>query len=139
MYTINKMLEGTQVVSGKQIKDYKASLIPWFIRWQPLLLFLFLLLLWGSSHLWLHRIDETAAGVDQSIWLLIILSLSTFLLLSALCWWLLQRFWLSAGLPPLKIMVSQFDTLSLWQQLGFYLASFSLLLVAASVCLNAIC
>ena len=139
MYTINKMLEGTQVVSGMQIKDYKASLILGFIRWQPLLLFLLLLLLWGSSHLWLHHIDETAAGVDQSIWLLIILSLSTFLLLSALCWWLLQRFWLSAGLPPLKIMVSQFDTLSLWQQLGFYLASFSLLLVAASVCLNAIC
>ncbi|MDO7744093.1 MAG: hypothetical protein MUP99_09975, partial [Pedobacter sp.] len=87
----------------------------------------------------LHHIDETAAGVDQSIWLLIILSLYTFQLISALCWWLLQRFWLSAGLPPLKIMVSQFDTLSLWQQLGFYLASFSLLLVAASVCLNAIC
>ena len=139
MNTINKMLEGTQVVSGGRIKEYKVSRLAGLIRWQPMLLFLFLLLLWGSSHLWLHRIDETAAGIDQSIWLLIILSLSTFLLLSALCWWLLQRFWLSAGLPPLKIMVLQFDTLSLWQQLGFYLASFSLLLVVASVCLNAIC
>lgn len=34
---------------------------------------------------------------------------------------------------------SQFNTLMLWQQLSFYWASFGLLLLAASICLAAIC
>lgn len=102
-------------------------------------LFLFLLLLWCFAPPLLHSIDETAGTIDQSIWLLILLSLISFLLVTSLCWWLLQRFWSTLGLPLLSDMVSQFKTLPSWQQLGFYWASFALLLVAASVCLSAIC
>ncbi|MBB6503017.1 hypothetical protein [Pedobacter cryoconitis] len=103
------------------------------------LLFIGLLMVWCFAPLWLHKIDETAGNIDQSIWLLVILSLISFMLITGLCWWLLQKFWLAAGLPSFRTMVSQFNTLSLWQQLGFYWASFALLLLVASVCLSAIC
>lgn len=139
MITLEKMLEGTTVVPRSANKNHKVGLLPKLIKWQPMLLFIALLVLWIFSPVWLSHMGATAAGIDQSIWLLIILSLTTFLMISALCWWLLQLFWLIAGLTPLKIMVSQFHTLSLWQQLSFYLASFSLLLVVASLCLSAIC
>ena len=139
MITLEKILDGTAGVQRPENKTHKGGFIPKMIKWQPVLLFITLILLWILSPLWLRQIDATTAGIDQSIWLLIILSLTAFLLISAMCWWLLQLFWLMAGLTPLKIMVSQFHTLSLWQQLSFYLASFSLLLVVASVCLSAIC
>jgi len=103
------------------------------------LFFLFLLVLWCFAPPWLRLFDETAGSIDQSIWLLILLSLISFLLIVSLCWWLLQRFWETAGLPSFSKMVSQFNTLLLWQQLSFYWLSFALLLLVASVCLNAIC
>lgn len=103
------------------------------------LLFLFLLFLWCFAPPWLRVFDETAGNIDQSIWLLVLLSLISFLLVVGLCWWLLQRVWQLIGLPLFSDMVSQFNTLLLWQQLSFYWASFALLLLAASVCLAAIC
>ena len=106
---------------------------------KPLLALFFLLICWFTGPLVLRNIDGTAGSVDQGIWLLVILSLISFMLVAGLCWWLLQRFWLMAGLPAFSLMVSQFKTLPLWQQLGFYWASFALLLLAASICLSAIC
>ncbi|WP_442591914.1 hypothetical protein ACSBL2_11870 [Pedobacter sp. AW31-3R] len=105
----------------------------------PVLLFIFLLLTWCFLPQWLHRIDETAGNIDQSIWLLILLSLITFLLICGLCWWLMQQFWLVLQLPPIEMMVSQFKVLPIWQQLSFYYASFALFLAAALGCLIAIC
>jgi len=49
-----------------------------------MLLFLCLLLLWFFAPLLLQRIDQTVGNVDQSIWLLIILSLISFLLICGL-------------------------------------------------------
>ncbi len=119
------------------IKQNKS--VPGKNRWQLIWLLLILLSIWSLAPFALHKIDQTAAGIDQTIWLLIILSLIAFLLVTALCWWLLERFWLMAGLPQFSTLVSQFYTLSPWQQLVFYLSSFALLLVAASVCLAGIC
>jgi hypothetical protein len=101
--------------------------------------FLLLLVTWFFAPGWLRHIDGTAGSVDQSIWLLIVLGLITFMLVTALCWWLLQRFWLMSGLPPIGTMVLQFNTLQLWQQLGSYLLSFAMLLLAALGSLMAIC
>ncbi|MDR6786499.1 hypothetical protein ABIE26_005314 [Pedobacter africanus] len=75
--------------------------------------------------------DVTAGYIDQSIWLLVLLSLISFLLTVGLCWWLLQRFWVSAGLPDLNSMVLGFKGLRTWEQLGFYFACFVALLWAA--------
>jgi hypothetical protein len=106
---------------------------------EPLLLFIMLLLLWTFAPLGLHHLDESAGSVDQSIWLLILLGMICFLLISALCWWLLQIFWAALGLPNLKWMVLQFNSLELCQQLSFYWASFALLLLVAMGCLCAVC
>ena len=106
---------------------------------EPMLLFVCLLLLWFFAPLLLQRIDQTVGNVDQSIWLLIILSLISFLLICGLCWWLLKKIWLAVHLPDMIIMVSQFKTLALWQQLSFLWGSFALLLLAAIGCLVAIC
>ena len=132
MYVIKSMEEQPKLAKlpGTQPKK---------IKWLPLILFVVLLLLWTTASKWLHHVDGTAAGVDQSIWLLVILSMLAFLLMASLCKWLLDRFWILAGLPPLSIMVSQFHTLNLCQQLGFYWACFAALLLAASICLGGIC
>ncbi|MBE9599464.1 hypothetical protein [Pedobacter sp. MC2016-24] len=79
----------------------------------------------------MHSGDVTTGYIDQSIWLLILLSLISFLLTVGLCWWVLQRFWLNTGLPGLNSMVLNFRDLELWQQLGFYFACFAVLLLAA--------
>lgn len=105
----------------------------------PVLLFILLLLMWFFLPGLLHQIDETAGNVDQSIWLLVVLSLIGFLLICGLCWQLLQHVWMAMELPPIELMVSQFNLLPLWQQLSFYYASFALLLLAALGCMNAIC
>ncbi len=109
------------------------------VEWQPVLLLLFLLSIWFSAQVWMRSIDPLSAITDQSIWLMVILSMIVFLLILALCMWLLDLFLLKTGLPSLLTMLSQFKTMMLWQQLAFYLSFFALLLMAASACLIAIC
>lgn len=102
-------------------------------------LLLLLLTIWIFAPEWLHRLDETAASVDQSVWLLIILSLITFLLILLICWWLMQYLWSSKTMPTPHQLALHFKTLTLWQQISFYWACFALLLLTASICLVAIC
>ncbi|WP_090778386.1 hypothetical protein [Pedobacter sp. ok626] len=115
----------------------KSVLLPEFKQLGKYLLLGLLLTLWVALPK-LMGFDETTGYIDPSIWLLILLSLITFLVLVATCWWLLQRFWMALGLPALALMVSQFKFLEVWQQLGFYFACFSLLLLAGVGCLVAI-
>lgn len=139
MYVINSKVVRAKIARLPDIPGKKNKTIRQKGRWQPILLFFILLSIWAFAPIGLYKIDQTAAGVDQTIWLLILLSLIAFLLVAALCWWLLERFWQMAGLPSFTILVSHFYTLSPWQQLVFYLSSFGLLLLAASVCLAGIC
>jgi hypothetical protein len=106
---------------------------------EAIMLFGLLLLLWISGNHWMQILYPLSGSLDQNIWLLIILSLICFLTVTGICWWLLQRFWLSMGLPAFNSMVSQFNSLELWQQLGFYLFCFALWLFTAVGSLVAIC
>ena len=81
---------------------------------------------------------EISTGINQSVPILIVLGLISFLVLVHLCWWLLHRFWLGIGLPALGSMVLQFSSLELWKQLGFFWLSFALLLLTGLGCLAAI-
>lgn len=72
-------------------------------------------------------------------WLFVLQGMLVFLMVLALCWFLLGRFWAAAGLPDFESMVVQFNKLELWMQLGFYVALFALLVFAAVACLIAIC
>jgi len=103
------------------------------------MLFVVLSLLWPFTQGMIQRLDVTAGYVDQSILVLVVLSLLCFLGMIGLTWWLVKRFWMALGLPSLSGMVLQFNELLLWQQLGFYFASFALLLLAGVGCLAAIC
>jgi hypothetical protein len=103
------------------------------------LIFGILMALWLVIPKMIRFYDQTAGIVDPGIWILILLSLISFMLVAALSWWLLNRFWVSLGLPALDTMVLQFNTLALWQQLGFFWLSFALLLLAAVLCLIGIC
>ncbi|RZM22604.1 MAG: hypothetical protein EOO88_28915 [Pedobacter sp.] len=103
------------------------------------MLFVILALLWPLAQDTVLSLDPTSGYVDRSILILILLALICFLGMIGLCWWLLGRFWIALGLPGLGNMVLQFNELLLWQQLGFYFASFALLLLAGVGCLIAIC
>ncbi|MBB5438020.1 hypothetical protein HDC92_001695 [Pedobacter sp. AK017] len=98
---------------------------------EPYLIMVIMLLAWFTLPKLMVYGDGTMGYIDQSIWLLVLLSAMSFLLMLALCWWLLQRFWVNAGLPDLNSMVLGYKELKLWQQLGFYFACFALLLLAA--------
>lgn len=98
-------------------------------HWSLLMVVLFSLL--AAGQYLIIGFDPTNGFIDPNIWLLLLLSLIAFLVVTGLCWWLLHLFWMSLGLPVLGNMVSQFKVLSPWQQLGFYWASFGLLLLAA--------
>ncbi|MFC5283243.1 hypothetical protein [Pedobacter alpinus] len=100
---------------------------------------LMFLLFYKSFPLWIYHFDPTAALPDAGIWTLIALSILVYLILLLLSAYLfkLKMKWL--GLPTYHTMVSQFNTLTLWQQYVIYWASFALLLLAAIGCLIAIC
>ncbi|NQX38807.1 hypothetical protein SAMN05421820_101842 [Pedobacter steynii] len=98
-----------------------------------------MVLLWPLGQHLIISADVTAGYIDPGIWLLVLLSLISFLLVAGLSFWLLQRLWLGLGLPVIEVMVLQFKTLDSWKQLSFYWASFVSLLFAAVGCLIAIC
>lgn len=105
---------------------------------EPYLMAIVLVLVWFTLQKVMLYNDSTAGQIDQSIWLLVLLAIISFLLMLGLCWWLMQRFWLQIGLPNLGDMVLQFNSLVVWQQLKFALALFALLLLAAIGALIAI-
>jgi hypothetical protein len=106
---------------------------------KPWLVFLLLLSIWFIPAASIHSIDPAAVAPDQSQWLMIVLSLITFLMIMALCWWLLDRQWRLIGLPPISQIVLHFKLITQCQQLAFYFFSFALVLLAALACLVAIC
>ena len=128
----------TKMISMPGFRVHSGSAISIHMP-KPVLLFVLLLLCWFFLPGLLHQIDETAGNVDQSIWLLVVLSLIGFMLICGLCWWMLKYFWMILELPSIDKMVSQVKFLPLGQQLSFYYASFALLLLAAMGCLLAIC
>jgi hypothetical protein len=97
-----------------------------------------LLLLWPLVQRVVQFNDVTVGYIDPNIWLLVLLSFIVFLMMVGLVWWLLQRYWVTFGLPAIKNMVSQFNGLELWQQLKFFYALFALLLLAGVGCLVAV-
>jgi hypothetical protein len=106
---------------------------------EALLLFGSLLSLWVLGSRWMQNNMPLSGSIDPNIWLLILLSMICFVALTTFCGLLLQRIWQRLGLPAVTILVSQFNTLAPWQQLGFFYCSFALLLLSAIGCLIAIC
>jgi hypothetical protein len=86
----------------------------------------------------LQEMQPTFGVLESGVWQLLLLGILSFLGLTALAWWLLQRAWASLGLPKIKTMVSQFKTLTICQQFAFYWASFALLLLAGVLSLAAV-
>jgi len=82
------------------------------LRFTPTLLLIMLLVTWMIYPLWFHSNDPTAGYIEQNTWLLLVLSLITFLLVTQLCWWLLKQFWTMAGLPDIKKLILKFNHLT---------------------------
>ncbi|MBB5436506.1 hypothetical protein HDC92_000170 [Pedobacter sp. AK017] len=81
---------------------------------------------------------EMSAGINQSVPLMVVLSLITFLLLLELSWWLLNRLWQRVGLPGIDSMVLHYKEMELWKQIAFFWASFALVLLVGLGCLAAV-
>ncbi|WP_316813967.1 hypothetical protein [Pedobacter heparinus] len=96
-----------------------------------------LMLLW-SIVTELFSSPEMSTGINQSIPLMVVLSLITFLLLLELSWWLLTRFWLRVGLPGVDSIFLNYKNLEVWQQIAFFWASFCLVLLVGLGCLVAV-
>ena len=128
-----------RVILQPEIETEKTREIDRIRQILPEILFLVLLLIWFFVPGWLRQVDPTTGDIDQSHWFLVLLGLIAFMLILSLCWWLLQHLWERTGLPELKSIILKFNQLSSCQQLNFLLASFALLLLAATGCLAAIC
>lgn len=100
-------------------------------------LVLVLMLLWAAvTHL--MSSPEMSSGINQSVPIMIVISLITFLVLLYVSWWLLERFWQRVGLPEIGSIVLQYKEMNTWHQLGFYFLSFALLVLIALGCLAAV-
>jgi hypothetical protein len=95
------------------------------------------LLLWPLVQRILQFNYPDSGTLDPNIWLLIILSIATFLIIIIMAWWLMQRYWLAFGLPEMESMVLQFNRLELAAVKVLY-AFFALLLLVAVGCLMAV-
>lgn len=63
-----------------------------------------LMVLWGlMTEFWSS--PEMTAGINESVPLMVILALISFLILLELVWWLLNRFWNRVGLPGIEVLV----------------------------------
>ncbi len=82
--------------------------------------------------------DSSAGFVDQSIWLLVLLSMISVLMVVGMSWWLLNRFLFNMGMPAVGNLVLQFKQMEIWQQLGFYWLSYALLVWAGVGALSAV-
>ena len=102
---------------------------------KPLLVLIILVLSWPLIQMLLISNDQTTGYVDPSIIILIVLSLMCFIGMVGLCGWLFKKAIKSIGLPIIDNMVSQFNTMEIWQQVSFYYASYALLLLAGVGCL----
>ncbi|MEJ7558682.1 MAG: hypothetical protein WKF66_10275 [Pedobacter sp.] len=105
---------------------------------KPVLVLIILILAWPLVQMLLFTSDQTTGYVDPSILILIVLSLICFIGMVGLSGWLFIKALKSVGLPIIGNMVSQFNTMAVWQQIGFYYASYALLLLAGVGCLVAV-
>ena len=108
---------------GNETEGFKSYL--------PVLLTGLILLIWPLLQRLVLWSDPTIGFVDPNIWLLLLFSLISFVVVLVLSWWLLKSGWQLLKLPAISQLVSQFKTLASWQQLSFFLASFALLLLVA--------
>ncbi|RZM23365.1 MAG: hypothetical protein EOO88_26405 [Pedobacter sp.] len=105
---------------------------------EPIMLITIMVLGWQTFTKILTKLDVTVALLDAGIWQLLVLAVLIFIGWLIIAWHLTHHFWQRLGLVELSNMVSQFKNLALWQQLGFYWASFALLLLAGVGCLAAV-
>lgn len=96
-----------------------------------------LLVLWVVVTLFFSS-PELSAGINQSIPLMVVLSMITYLILMEISLWLFNRFLMRMGCPPIEEMVLKFKELGEWQQLIFLWACYALVLLAGAICLSAI-
>jgi hypothetical protein len=74
---------------------------PVMIMIEPYLIGLILVMLWYTAPVLFELPAGNSTEITQSISLMVLLALISFLLVLGLCWWLLQRFWMVMGLPGL--------------------------------------
>lgn len=105
---------------------------------QPIILLAVMIAAYKGLQYWINKVDPTSGYIDPSILVLFLLSLIIYLIMIGLSIWLFSRILSIFNLPRVGSMVSQFKTLSVCQQLGFYWASFALLLFAGVMCVMAV-
>lgn len=113
----------------------------WKLRpgsWKLWIVLLLLLAIWFIPAARIHSIDPMAIAPDQSEWLMVLLSLITFLIIMPLCWWLVDLQWRMLGLPAISKMVLHFNLFTRCQQLVLYYTYYALVLLVAVGCLIAI-
>ncbi|SMC88902.1 hypothetical protein [Pedobacter africanus] len=93
-----------------------------------------LLVLWVAISLFFSS-PEMTAGINQTMPLLLVIGLLTYLILLETSLWLFNRFLIRMGYPSLQEMVSQFKQLEEWQQLIFLWASYALVLLTGTACI----
>jgi len=108
-------------------------------RLEPYLLFSAFSALWIYAPAYLRAADDTVGMIDQSILLLVLLSIMIFLIVLSLCWWLMQHFLQLVGLPSINNMVSHFNLLELWQKFILYTVLFWSLVWGFVLTILAIC
>ncbi|WP_316794661.1 hypothetical protein [Pedobacter frigoris] len=89
------------------------------------------LLVWYTAPLLFDLPQGNSFEIAKSIGLMLVLALVAFVMVIAVCWWLLGRVLVVLELPLIGSMVLRFNELELWEQVRVCFGLFALFVFAA--------
>ncbi|WP_316788781.1 hypothetical protein [Pedobacter frigoris] len=89
------------------------------------------LLVWYSAPLLFELPQGNSIEIAKSIGLMLVLALAAFVVVIAVCWWLLGRVLVVLELPLIGSIVLRFNELELWEQVKVCFGLFALFVFAA--------
>ncbi|TKC08995.1 hypothetical protein [Pedobacter frigoris] len=89
------------------------------------------LLVWYTAPLVFELPLGNSIEIAKSIGLMLVLALVAFVVVLAVCWWLLNRMLVALALPGIGDMVLCFNELTLWEQVKVFFGLFALFVFAA--------
>ncbi|WP_316794552.1 hypothetical protein [Pedobacter frigoris] len=99
------------------------------IQW--VLQLVIVLLVWYTAPLVFDLPQGNSFEIAKSIGLMLVLALVAFVVVIAVCWWLLNRMLVALALPGTGDMVLYFYELELWEQVRVCFGLFALFVFAA--------
>ena len=114
-----------------KVLSLKSVWIPTKKSIERVLQLVIVLLFWYAAPLVFELPQGNSMEIAKSIGLMLVLAVVAFVVVIAICWWLLNRMLVALALPDIGDMVLCFNELTLWEQVKVCFGLFALFVFAA--------